>query len=285
MHRNRQKVIIIGAARTGTNMLRDILTSLEGIETWPCDEIPFIWRYGNARYPHDEFGPEMASDRSQKYIEKAFSKIAWQRNATRVVEKTCANSLRVAYVDRIIPDSKYLYLNRDGRDAIASAKKRWTSQIDLKYLARKARYVPTKDFAYYMARFVKNRIAQKKKMDSRLSTWGPRFKGMEKTARERTLQETCAIQWSRCVMNSERDFANMSQDKMMRIKYEEFVTAPKEEMKRILNYLEVEVDDSEIERAVRNVHAGSVGKGTEKKRNEIIDEIIAEAMEKTGYRI
>ena len=43
--------MIIGAARSGTNMLRDVLTSLDGVDTWPCDEINYIWRHGNIRWP------------------------------------------------------------------------------------------------------------------------------------------------------------------------------------------------------------------------------------------
>ena len=52
--KNIQKVIIIGAPRSGTNILRDVLTSFDGICTWPCDEINYIWRHGNAKYPSDE---------------------------------------------------------------------------------------------------------------------------------------------------------------------------------------------------------------------------------------
>ena len=47
-------VIIIGSGRSGTNMLRDIITSIDGFETWDCDEINPIWRYGNRDYPTDE---------------------------------------------------------------------------------------------------------------------------------------------------------------------------------------------------------------------------------------
>ena len=43
-----QPVVIIGAARSGTNMLRDVLVKLPGVGTWPCDEINYIWRHGNA---------------------------------------------------------------------------------------------------------------------------------------------------------------------------------------------------------------------------------------------
>ena len=35
-------VIIIGAPRSGTNILRDTLTSLSNVGTWGCDEIPYL---------------------------------------------------------------------------------------------------------------------------------------------------------------------------------------------------------------------------------------------------
>ena len=51
----RQDVIIIGAPRSGTNMLRDALTALPDCGTWPCDEINYVWRHGNVGFPSDEF--------------------------------------------------------------------------------------------------------------------------------------------------------------------------------------------------------------------------------------
>ena len=35
-------VVIIGAPRSGTNMLRDVLCDWPGVVTWPCDEINLI---------------------------------------------------------------------------------------------------------------------------------------------------------------------------------------------------------------------------------------------------
>ena len=40
-------LIIIGAGRSGTNALRDALTTFSKISSWPCDEINPIWRHGN----------------------------------------------------------------------------------------------------------------------------------------------------------------------------------------------------------------------------------------------
>ena len=48
-------LVIIGAGRSGTNMLRDVLCRMPGLGTWPCDEINYIWRHGNRAHPDDEF--------------------------------------------------------------------------------------------------------------------------------------------------------------------------------------------------------------------------------------
>ena len=131
-------IIIIGAARSGTNMLRDCLTHFEGIGTWPCDEINLVWCHGNRDFASDEFGVAQANATARRYIRGAFARLARRRHLAFVVEKTCANSVRVPFVDEILPEARYIYIVRDGRDATASAMKRWVAQVDLLYLLRKA---------------------------------------------------------------------------------------------------------------------------------------------------
>ena len=94
-----QPVIIIGAGRSGTNMLRDVLTQMPGVGTWPCDEINYIWRHGNTRFPTDEFGPQQATPAVKAYIQRIFVRFAEKHKLAYVVEKTCANSLRVGFVE------------------------------------------------------------------------------------------------------------------------------------------------------------------------------------------
>ena len=151
-------VIIIGAPRSGTNMLRDILTSLPNVTTWPCDEINTIWRHGNVQHPSDEFTPAMARPEVSYYIQSQFDWIARKNCAHWVVEKTCANSLRVGFVDRIIPEAKYIFIRRDGLDSVCSALKRWTATLDIPYLARKARFVPFTDVPHYAFGYLCNRM-------------------------------------------------------------------------------------------------------------------------------
>lgn len=258
---SRKDVIIIGAPRSGTNMLRDVLTSLEGIETWPCDEINYIWRHGNVGYPSDEIPAEMAVPKVQSYIRRKFDSIAKKNNADIVVEKTCANSLRVPFVDRVLPDAKYIFIYRDGVDATGSAKLRWTAKFDLEYVLEKVRFVPKLDLPYYALRYFWARIYRLFSKEKRLAFWGPALKGMGDILKKHTLEEVCALQWQRCVELSEKAFANMPEDKVIRVRYESFVQAPEDELKRILRFVDKDVADESVRKAVSAVSAKSLGKG------------------------
>src|SRR5437667_64703 len=108
-------IILVGAGRSGTNMLRDVLVRVRGFGTWPCDEINYIWRHYNVRYPTDEFPAELATTPVKKYIRSAFLRMARRDNLAYVVEKTCANSLRIRFVDQVLPEARYVFIVRDGR--------------------------------------------------------------------------------------------------------------------------------------------------------------------------
>ena len=87
-----QPVIIIGAPRSGTNMLRDVLLGIDKVCSWPCDEINYIWRHGNVRYPSDEFPASLATPAVSAYIRRAFDKAALNFDGDVVLEKTCHNA-------------------------------------------------------------------------------------------------------------------------------------------------------------------------------------------------
>jgi hypothetical protein len=252
-------VIIIGAARSGTNLLRDLLTSLDGFETWPCDELPFLWRHGNRSRPDDEFAPELATPPVRRYIRRFFRRSA--SPGTRfLVEKTCANSLRVGFVDRILPEARYLFIVRDGRDVVASAMKRWRAPFDLTYSLRKAPYVPLADLPYYAVAFLTNRLRRALSPERRLPIWGPVFRGMKDLSRNGALITLAARQWQRCVETSDRELREVARQRHVRIRYEELVADPVAVLSDLGQFLGTELAPDACARAAGMVRSDSVGK-------------------------
>ncbi len=256
-----KKVVIIGAPRSGTNMLRDALCALPGVATWPCDEINYLWRVGNVDFPTDELPSSLVTLKAKNRIGKAFDWVAKKYGADVVVEKTCANSLRIPFVERVLDDPLYVYIVRDGVDASVSAAERWTGEIDYRYLLKKMRFVPRADLPRYATRFVRARMARGSSSDRRVATWGPKFEGLEAVAGVETTLQLAARQWKACVDAADRDFAQIDERRIATLKYEEFVARPAAHLQVLANWIGATGTDVDIANAVRGVTTASVGRG------------------------
>lgn len=279
-------IIIIGAPRSGTNMLRDIISSLEGAGTWPCDEINYIWRHGNIRAETDEFHTSLVTPSIRTYIRKQFDKLAHKENLNYVVEKTCANSLRVGFLNEIIPDAHYIYITRNGLDVIASANLRWTAKLDIPYLLKKVRYVPLFDLPYYSARYFWSRVYRVFSKEKRLAFWGPQLKNMKQLLEKHSLDEICAIQWKQCVERSENDFKDIPNERISRVTYEDFVNTPEIELEKILNEIGIEFDNVILKNLISNVSTKSVGKWKQDLSEDTLSQVnplINTTLKNLGY--
>ena len=259
--------IIVGAPRSGTNMLRDVLTSLEGFETWPCDEINLMWKHGNLNTPHDELTPRNATPKVQRYLRKQFDKLAQRTSAHTVVEKTCATSLRVGFAHAVFPEAKFIFIRRDGVDAAPSAMKRWNSEFDPSYTLKKVRWVPLSDFPRHLWAFVsktaRRRVANAGRNDDdhlNVATWwGPKPADFRQLQNNLPLDEIAIRQWQRCVENARRDLAEIAPESVLEVVYEQFVRDPENHLRRILEFLGR--SDKFQPSAISDVSATSVGKG------------------------
>lgn len=279
-------VVIIGAGRSGTNILRDTLVRVPGFGTWPCDEINYIWRHGNVRWPTDEFSTEHARPEVKAFIRRAFEKLAVSRGLSHVVEKTCANSLRVAFVNAILPDAKFIHIIRDGRDVVSSAQKRWTARLDLPYVMAKARFVPISDVPYYASRYLWNRIYMLSSGEKRLAFWGPRFRDLDDALRSYPLEEVCALQWMRCVEKAEDELASIEPSRVHRVHYEDFVSEPAAELKKIIAFLGLEKVTGFMDQWVAPVKTDSVGKGKREMKSDrmlSVENLMKSTLNRLGY--
>jgi hypothetical protein len=256
---NNTPVIIIGAGRTGTNMLRDVICSIPGFGTWDCDEINPVWRYGNRHQPTDVLTPDLARPKVKRYIRSRFNSLSNSQKVDFVVEKTCANSLRLAFVHSVLPEAKYILINRDGRDVAPSAKIRWTAPFELNYTLKKLKQTPLRDLPFYIWKFGINRLKQAFGAD-RLSFWGPIYPGIDQDFKEKSLLEVCALQWQACVNATQKDKALLNPEQCYELKYEEFVNDPQAGLDKILTFLgAAQTDMAIIDAAVSGVSSRSVG--------------------------
>lgn len=275
-------IIIIGAGRSGTNMLRDSICGLAGIETWPCDEINYIWRHGNITMSTDRFTEVEARPEVRKFIRNQFDKFERESKATYVVEKTCASSLKVPFIHAVFPDAKFIFIARDGHDVASSAAKRWTASLELKYIWKKVKYVPLSDMPYYGIRYFINRVKKIFSKEKRLAYWGPLYPGMMQDLLNKSLIEVCAKQWSECVEYAYSDLEKLNSSQVHMLKYEDFVSKPAEELSGILGFLKIEATPQEIENAVSKVSVRSVGnykKHLDKEAIEKLEATVAPVMQ------
>ncbi len=277
-------LVIIGAPRSGTKLLRDLVCQAPDCATWPCDEINLLWRHGNARHPDDELPPSLASPTVVRYLRRRFAHLARRTGAATLVEKTCANSLRVAFVDRILPEARYLFILRDGRDAAASAVERFSAPVDWPYTFRKLRYVPASDLPFYALQYARNRASRLTRRDRRLAFWGPRFRGFAEFARMAALPEICARQWRECVELASRDLAAVDSRRVLRLRYEALVRRPRETLAGVFSFLGAPEAAAAID--VGHVSAAGIGRG--RAQLEAADSgralaLMAPALSRLGY--
>jgi hypothetical protein len=281
-----QKILIIGAPRSGTNMLRDLMARLDGAGTWPCDEINYLWRHGNVRYPSDALPPHLARPAVRRYINNQFEKLAKKRGLDTIIEKTCANSLRVPFIGKIVDDAKYLFIVRDGIDAATSASRRWHAGLDLPYLVKKARFVPSSDVPYYCFRFLKNQLQRVSAEGKPLNSWGPVINGMTQMQATATTIGICALQWQACVEMASESLGELPNDRLYRVKYESFVDDPVKEFRGIAEFAGKAVSDSLAEHVTGSVVATRKGSGRLELRAEdliLVRKTIGRTLAKYGY--
>ncbi|MFY0687790.1 MAG: sulfotransferase [Cyclobacteriaceae bacterium] len=270
-------IFIIGAGRSGTNILRDCLTATNHFITWPCDEINLIFRHGNVQFPHDEFGVEQAKPKVINYIRKQFAKQS--SPSTITLEKTCANSLRIPFLLKVFPDARFIFLVRNGYDVVSSAKKRWTASPELDYLFQKLKYVPKTDIPIYLLKFLKNRYEQIRSKEGRMGLWGPVYAQMKADVQTESLETICAKQWAACVKKPHEDLLKAKAD-FIAVTYEHFTKHPEKILNAILEWSDNSINNAELERITSRVNYRPSAKPSAKRISTIIDPIMSLNYEK-----
>lgn len=220
-------IIIIGAARSGTKFLRDVLSSVDGVRCVPYD-VNYVWRYQAEDAPDDVLDPDSLNEKKIRFIRSTLNDLAGVTPGDVLVEKSVSNTIRIPFVDRVFPDARYIHLIRDGRDVTESAMRQWKAPPDLSALWTKLKGIPLANLSYVLW-FAKNFLTGLVSGRKGGGVWGPRFPGIEEILSTGGLVEVCARQWMESVSRAKRDLAALpgADYRVFEIRYEDLISGDK----------------------------------------------------------
>jgi hypothetical protein len=295
----RPPVIILGAARSGTKLLRRLVAASGCYAEIPFD-VNYIWRFGNESCRHDVLTPDMLREKTRRFVRTRLEKIAVhaatastasvRQTATNAdplpfVEKTVSNVLRAPYVKAIYPAAKYIALVRDGRDVAESAARCWREPPEAGYLLAKLRTFPWLRCAPYGAKYALNVARRKLGLDRHLRTWGPRYPGIDDDVRRLSVLEVCARQWVASIEHYDRARPLFAADEMLEVRYEELVQETPRVIDDLCKFLSIDNRHAILDYARQTIQADRLGTRCRLSPRELrqVLEIARSALERWGY--
>ena len=251
-------VVVIGAARSGTKLLRDALAEATGAGKVPYD-IGYVWRVDNESEPDDLVQADSVDERSLRFIRRFVNRYA-SGDPPAVIEKTVGNALRVPLVARAFPDAVYIHLIRDGVDVVESARRQWKAPSDLRYMIAKARHFPLRLLPRYGVKHLMSLIHRSTGSDRRVGSWGPRYPGIDDDLLHRELIVVCARQWRYAVTCARADIAAMDLN-AIEVRYEALVRDPARQLQLIADFAGLTTSPSTLASASARITPGREGVG------------------------
>ena len=166
--------------------------------------------------------------------------------------------------NEIFPDAKFIFVVRDGRDAIASMLKRrhqsFSLVFRLRFLLNKAKYIPISDIPIVATRNIKN-MFQRFFIKKVVFQLGPVFKDMKKMINNHHSEiEIVALQWAKSIEKSYKEIKNIESNRVHFLKYEELVKNSKTEIVDLIKFLNIELSNKDSKLIIDKILFGEISK-------------------------
>ena len=264
-------IFIIGAPRSGTSMLYAILRSSSHLRHWP-GEAHEVWEADHhpalRGWDSNELTAADADEKTAERIRRSFFLVTGANK--RLIDKTPRNALRVAFIDTIFPDARYVFLQRDGRDNINSLINAWRTPRYRTYALPEPHSIPGVDPNWWKFTLYPG--------------WRDDASG--------PLEVVCAKQWKLSYDHALAALEDVPAQRQITVPYETLVEHPEDEVGRILGFLELAYETAIREKAeaarskpVNVVTPPERGKWRRENSEEIerILPLIQPTMEAMGY--
>ncbi|NNF21259.1 MAG: sulfotransferase [Saprospiraceae bacterium] len=277
-------IIIIGAARSGTTLLGEVLSQHSKLAYRL--EPKYIWRFGNPGKKDDVRTTNECTPRIAEYIKGRFRRFVMRNKKERLLEKTPSNCFRVGFINKVYPDAQFIHLIRDGRQVAVSAEKKWTAVPDAPTLKRRFinMEIPVMEWPHYSAAVLRD-VFGRLVFPEKGYIWGPHFPGIREFRKHHSIIETCAEQWRQSINYALRQLEGLPGKRVIPVYYEDLCTNPAETIGKILDYLELDHEEVKkyAESRIRLVKRKYSQPETEKMMH--IQTMIEEELKLLGYQI
>jgi hypothetical protein len=137
-----------------------------------------------------------------QHIRAIFTKAVHDAGRQRLVEKTPSNSLRMGFVDRVLPGCIFIHTIRDGVESALSIRKFWDQHahgVPKDKLIQRLKEIDFKRAPHYAKELLRRTIPKQLSGLVGRPVWGPRIPGIDGLLRDLDLLEVCCLQWRMCV--------------------------------------------------------------------------------------
>jgi hypothetical protein len=225
----RRPVFIVAAPRSGSTLLYETLaasrdlSNLAGEAHWLVENIPEL-QIGAPGVTSNRLTAASRSSTAVFRIVKAIADNlvdseghpAALSPATRLIEKTPKNSLRIPFFDSVFPDAQFIFLWREPRGNVSSIIEAWRSGNWKTYNG----------------------------LDGFDGPWSLILPPDWQSMNGRPLEEIAAFQWettNRMVLD---DLARLPQRRWTSVSYDEFLADPTVTVERLCAFIEIDVDEN-----------------------------------------
>jgi hypothetical protein len=189
---------------------------------------------------YDELTPELPRGPTaplRRHIERVLSWLCDRFGRQRAVERSGASLLFVPELARMFPEAKFVHLFRDGRDVALSMLRHPFFRLRV----RLATALERLGIDPYRPPFVYG--------TSRLYVWyeafSSRFLPVESWFLDAPPLEQAGRYWSRTIVEGERCLDELTTDRTLRVRYEDILAQPREELSRLMRFIEPGAVDSD----------------------------------------
>lgn len=245
---------VVGAPRSGTTILGDVLGRHPEIASW--HEPYFIWEYRLSRADDDRRDASDANDAVKRFVRREFEYFRSASGKAVVLEKTPTNAFKIEFIRAIFPDAKWIHLYRDGRDVVSSLKQRYARReaiatrgqlrrffADVRYTLQRQPFWRHRFLAMWYELKRQDRLAPYRarsgKDFARMVGFGPRFPGWWEYRQRYRDTEFMAWQWVKSEQSIAQGLQGVPDRDRIDVCYEQLVDDPQEELNKICEYLGV----------------------------------------------